>query len=327
MPAGADTLRIATYHTELSRKGPGVLLRDILAGRDAQVQAVLDVIVRVDADVILLLDVDWDFENRAVEALKSALADRNAPYPHHVAAQPNTGLPSGFDLDGNERLGEGRDALGYGRFTGDGGMVLLSRLPFGDVSDHSAALWSDHSAVARDVLPDGADTVVPLANVAQWVVPLTVAGAEITLITLAANTPVFDGPEDRNGLRNADELAYVAELAAEHDTPVVLGRGNIDPVDGQGIRGAMEALLTHPSLQDTMPRGNGGGGVDHRGDPALDTVEWDGPGPLRVDYVLPARGLRVVASGVVWPALDDPFAGTVATASRGRAVWVDIALP
>ena len=38
-------------------------------------------------------------------------------------------------------------------------------------------------------------------------------------------------------------------------------------------------------------------------------------------------GLRVVASGVMWPDDSDPFAATLAAASRHRPVWADIDLP
>ena len=46
-----------------------------------------------------------------------------------------------------------------------------------------------------------------------------------------------------------------------------------------------------------------------------------------MDYVLPDAGLRVIDSGVIWPATGEPMAETVATASRHRLVWVDIDLP
>ncbi|WP_371156151.1 endonuclease/exonuclease/phosphatase family protein [Jannaschia sp. 2305UL9-9] len=325
--ASAETVRIATYHTELSRRGPALLLRDIARGQDDQVNAVLDIIEAAEADVLLLLDVDWDFEGRAVMALRAALSDRGLTYAHHVAPSPNSGRVSGFDLDGDGRLGRGRDALGYGRFMGDGGMVLLSRLPLGALTDHSDLLWVDRNPDARDVLPPGAEAVVPLASVAQWVVPLSVGGHDLSLITLNANTPVFDGPEDRNGIRNADELGLVADLAGTVPVPVVLGRSNVDPFDGAGDRGAMADLLNHPALQDPVPRGRGGGGDGHLGDPALDTVAFEGPGPLRVDYVLPAATLRVVDAGVIWPAPGDPLAEAAGAASRGRLVWVDIAFP
>ncbi|WP_259917715.1 endonuclease/exonuclease/phosphatase family protein [Jannaschia sp. M317] len=325
-PVAAETIRIATYHAELSRKGPAVLLRDLTAGKDAQVDAVLTVIAAAQADILLLLDVDWDFGGAAVAALVDGLGARGLAYPHQVALAPNAGVPSGFDLDGNGRLGEGRDALGYGRFTGDGGMALLSRLPLGQITDHSAVLWSEVSAAPAAVLPVGAAAVVPLASVAQWEVSVPLGDGVLTLLTLNANTPVFDGPEDRNGLRNADELAFVAGLAGAVPRPVVLGRANIDPMDGEGDRAALRRLLEHPALSDPEPTGQGGGG-DHAGDPALDTVDWEGPGPLRVDYILPSRDLRVIDSGVIWPAPDDPLADVVRTASRGRLVWVDVSLP
>ncbi len=303
------------------------MLRDLVSGKDAQAMAAMDVIAEAGADVLLLTDVDWDLEGKGIAALIRGLGERGIDYPFHIALRPNSGIPSGFDLDGNERLGEGRDALGYGRFTGDSGMALLSRLPLGPVDDRSALLWDGRSDAARTVLPEGAEAVVPLATIGQWIVPVEVGGTTLTLLTMNASTPVFDGPEDRNGLRNRDELEYVAELAETVPNPVVLGRGNIDPLDGVADLGAMAALLSHPALQDPEPRGAGGGGEGHRGDPALDTMNWDGPGPLRVDYVLPARTLEVTDAGVIWPAADDPMAGTVEEAGRGRLVWVDIAVP
>ena len=321
----AERLRVATYHAGLSRKGPGLMMRDVLKGEE-QATAALDTIVAAAPDVVLLLDVDWDAGGAALDAVADALAERGVDYPYRLAPRPNSGRPSGFDLDGDGRTHRARDALGYGRFTGDGGLALLSRHPLGAPRDLSDILWADRDDVTG-LLPEGAGAVVPLATIGQWVVPLEVGGTRLTLITLAAGTPVFDGPEDRNGRRNAAELALVAELVSEVDHPVVLGRANVDPVDGEGDRDALAALLDHPALRDPEPRGAGGGGDGHAGDPALDTVDWEGPGPLRVDYVLPARDLAVTAAGVDWPDPDDPRREIVETAGSGRLVWVDLTLP
>jgi hypothetical protein len=321
LPAPADTLRLATFHAGLSRKGPGTLVRDLLSGRDEQAEAALDVIAHSAPDILLLLDVDWDHDGTALDALAARLAERGLDYPHRLAPRPNSGTPSGFDLDGDGTTHEARDALGYGRFTGDGGLALLSTVPLGPAVDHGP-LWSNVAETSA-LLPPGAEALVPLATVGQW----TVQAGAFTLIPMAAGTPVFDGPEDRNGLRNRDELALVARLAADAPLPVVLGRANLDPLDGEGRREAIRGLLDHPALQDPEPRGAAGGGAEHRGDPAFDTAAWEGPGPLRVDYVLPARALRVEGAGVVWPAPDDPLAETVAAAGSGRLVWVDVALP
>lgn len=285
----------------------------------------LDVIAAARPDIVLLLDVDWDADGMALAALARGLEARGLSFPHALAPRPNAGRPSGFDLDGDGRTYRARDAMGYGRFTGDGGAALLSRHPLGAVRDLSGVLWAER-ADTGDLLPEGSEAVVPLATVGQWIVPVEVEGTRLDLVTLAAGTPVFDGPEDRNGRRNAAELAFVAELAAGVAHPVVLGRANVDPADGEGDRAALRALLDHPMLQDPRPRGGGGGGAGHAGDPAFDTAAWEGPGPLRVDYVLPPRDLAVVDAGVLWPAPGDPFAATVAAAGAGRLVWVDLAL-
>jgi len=45
---------------------------------------------------------------------------------------------------------------------------------------------------------------------------------------------------------------------------------------------------------------------------------------MRTDYVLPSADCVVLASGVIWPAPDDPLAATATAASRHRLVWADI---
>jgi hypothetical protein len=127
LPAWADTLRVATFNAELSRNGPGLLLRDILKGTDAQITAVLDLLVQTNADVITLQGFDYDLENRALIAFADALEKRGLHYPHRFAAPPNAGFRTGLDLNGDGRRGGPDDAQGYGRFFGAGSMAVLSR--------------------------------------------------------------------------------------------------------------------------------------------------------------------------------------------------------
>jgi len=49
----------------------------------------------------------------------------------------------------------------------------------------------------------------------------------------------------------------------------------------------------------------------------------------RIDYVLPSRGLEVMASGIFWPAPGDPLHRLVAgdASSDHRLVWVDLVVP
>jgi hypothetical protein len=335
-PAEAETLRIATWNSDLSRQGPGLLARDIAGGKDPQVLAALQVIAALDVDVLLLTSVDYDHGLVVLGLLADRLAAMGHPYPHLLALRPNTGLPTGLDVDGDGRLGEPEDAQGWGLFSGQAGMAVLSRLPLdrAGVRDFSGFLWAD---LPGHLMPQGTPEWVAiqrLSTTGHWDVPVMTEAGPLHLLTFHATPPVFDGEEDRNGRRNHDEAAFWARMfdgALPYPPPdapfVLLGDANLDPVDGDGLTSGISALMAHPALQDPIPRGSHGRKEPaQKGDPALDTALYDFGG-LRVDYVLPAASLRVVASGVMWPPGDDPFAETLFRASRHAPVWVEIALP
>ena len=348
LPAIAETLKIATYNAELSRRGPGLLLRDIQSGRDVQVQAAVTVIAAASPDILLLTGIDYDHGLVALGAFAGELEKAGASYQYLFARRPNTGMASGLDLDGDGRLGGPGDAQGYGAFAGEGGMAILSRLPIreGDAHDYSAFLWSDlPDNLIKGAVPSEAEPIQRLSSTAHWAVPVEVPGKGLlTLLAWYGAPPVFDGPEDRNGRRNHDETAFWLHLIdgrlpwpAPPAPFVILGDANLDPVDGEGRADSLEALLRDPRLQDPMPRSDGGAAAagrdsrnrDHGGDPGLDTVDWSakgGPGNMRVDYVLPSAAITVTDAGVWWPAMG-PDASTAETASRHRLVWVEIDLP
>lgn len=323
----ADTIRIATYNTELHRDGPGLFLRDLARGEDEQIAAVLAVIARADADVLALQGIDYDLTGEALSRFADA-----AGYPHHFALRPNTGLPTGLDMDGDGRLGGPRDAQGYGRFSGQGGMAILSRLPIDidNVQDLSGLLWVD---APEPLLPEVGGEPFPsapaqaaqrLSTTGHWIVPINTTDGPFHLMTFHASPPVFDGPEDRNGKRNHDEVRLWQHLLdGTVGTPppgafVIAGDANLDPRDGSGLHSGIIDLLQDQRLSDLSPRGHFG----------TDTVDWRDPvpGDLRVSYVLPSTHWSALDSGVLWPSPDDPFADTVATASRHRLVWADLTL-
>jgi hypothetical protein len=61
------------------------------------------------------------------------------------------------------------------------------------------------------------------------------------------------------------------------------------------------------------------------GDPAADTADFDDryTGNLRLDYVLPSRGLKVLEGGVFWPAAGEP-GHEWADVSDHHLVWLDV---
>ncbi|WP_083098183.1 endonuclease/exonuclease/phosphatase family protein [Pseudophaeobacter leonis] len=333
-PLQAQTLRIATFNTELSRKGPGLLLRDIERDNDAQIQAVVAVISQNQPDILVLQGIDWDHDSRALKALEQRLAAAGSPFPHLFARQPNTGLATELDLDGDQRLGGSGDSQGYGDYTGRSGMAVLSRYPImaDEISDLSGLLWRDIPGATLPRHPDGspfptpqAQAVQRLSTTAHWALPVALTDdRRLTLLVFKAPPPLFDGAEDRNGVRNADEIRLwqvflAGQLPKEIGPPpssrfLIAGGAHLDPDKGAGHRQVIANLLQDPRLQDPRP-GSALAGTD--------TVDWGEDRRMRVDYLLPSRDLQVVAAGVDWP---DSAEAAAAKASRHRLVWVDIAL-
>lgn len=108
----------------------------------------------LDADVLLLTSVDYDRDLVALGLLADRLARAGHPYPYRFALRPNTGLQTGLDLDGDGRTGEPEDAQGWGLFSGQAGMAVLSRLPIDQagVRDFSTFLWAD---LPGNLIPPG----------------------------------------------------------------------------------------------------------------------------------------------------------------------------
>lgn len=326
----------------MNRAGPGLLLRDLKKGEDPAIAAAVQVIIALQADVLLLTGFDYDLNQVALAAFADRLAAAGLVYPYQFSARPNTGLATGLDLDADGYLGGPGDAQGYGRFSGEGGMAVLSRLPIrtAEVRDFSNFLWKDlPGAMLFEGMTPDATAQQRLSTTNHWEVPIELAdGTTLRLLAWYATPPVFDGAEDRNGRRNHDEAAFWTALmdgALTYAPPkppfVLLGDANLDPADGDGLPAALKSLLQDPRLQNPAPKGTAKRTEPGQtGDPALDTADFsarNGPGGLRVDYILPSADLAITGAGVLWPDAADPLAQVLSTASRHYPVWVDITLP
>ena len=323
MPAASETLRIATFAAPLSRDGPGLLLRDLLKGDDPQIVATVAEITLAGPDVLILTDFDYDLDGLAMAAFDQALG---GVYPYRFARQPNAGMATGLDIDRDGRTGDARDAQGYGQFAGDGGLAILSRHPIDEsaVRDLSGLLWSDlPNGVLPQVdggpfFPQDVTDVLRLSSTAHWIVPLSLAnGQPLHILAYSATPPVFDGPEDMNGLRARDELRLWENvldgmLGAPPASFVIAGNANLDPLGGQGDRAAMAAFLSRPDVQDPHP--------------SQPNADWgaDGPGQLRVSYVLPSTDWRIIDAGVVTPPAQASDGDGLPIAGPHRLVWVQI---
>jgi hypothetical protein len=349
-PVASETIRIATFNVSLGRKGPGLLLRDLGRGDDPQIATVMSIISKVRPDILLLTDFDHDYDGIALGVFRRKLAAQDIDFMYSYAVMSNAGRHSGADLNGDGYFGGPEDRHGFGRFPGAGSMAILSAFPVNqaEVRDFSSLLWQD--------LPEaknaGAHPAQRLAYRSAWDVPVVLPDGRILhLLASHASPPVFDGPDDLNGRRNADEIRFwslfldgalpgIDRLRPEEPF-VLLGDFNADPWDGEGARADVRALLGDVRITDPQPSSRGGsvaataqGGPNllQLGDPALDTVDWDEtrtPGNMRVDYVLPSSDLVVTGAGVFWPAPDEDGFDLVGsdgqTGSHHRLVWVDIA--
>lgn len=371
MPTG--TLRVATYNTSLFDEDTGGLVARLDLG-NAQARKIAAVLQQVRPDIVLLNEFDYDASGRAADLfqrryLEVAQAGGGEPlhYPHRYLAPVNTGVPSGLDLDGNgETDGVGRDrgndAWGYGLHPGQYGMLVLSRFPI-----HAAAVrtfqllrWDAMPGALRPMVPatgkpfhaDGVWKQLRLSSKSHWDVPIETPAGTLHFLVSHPTPPTFDGPEDRNGARNADEIRLWREYISPGDKPwlcddaghcgglaedarfVIAGDLNNDPVDGAGHHDAILELLEHPRvLRTATPRSAGGeakareyavAGIEKRGAPAHVTGDFGAKvGALRLDYVLPSVGFALAGSGVHWPAPGDPDA-VFADGSDHHLVWVDL---
>ena len=374
-----STVRFATFNVSLNRAGPGILEANLATTDNAQARVIAENIQRINPDVILLNEFDYDENGNSGRLFQDnylSVSQNGAnpvSYPYRYFAPSNTGVFTGFDLDNNGTVGLGNDAQGFGFFEGQFGMMLYSKHPIqtNNIRTFQNFLWKDMpgnrlpddpaTPQAQDWYSPEEQNILRLSSKSHWDVPITVNGQTVHLLAAHPTPPVFDGAEDRNGTRNADEIRLFADyitpgasdyiyddngqtggLAADQKF-VILGDYNSDPLDGDSIPGAMQQLLNNPRVNTSItPDSEGGldaairqsGANDsHLSDPRFDTADFaDGaPGNLRADYVLPSSDMTMVDAGVFWPVEGDPLFPIVGNfpfpGTDHRLVWADVIVP
>lgn len=384
--SAATSVRVATFNVSMEAtnylQDPAQatgeeLFERLQTGEHPQIRAIAEIIQRMRPDILLLNEFDYSADaSRSVEPfLRHYLAvgqNGQAPmaYPYWFQAPVNTGVDSGHDLD-NDGIASGteQDAFGYGRYPGQYGMLLLSRYPI----DHEAArtfqhfLWRDMpGALLGDIrredgspwYSDAAAQAFRLSSKSHWDVPIDIPlpvregeespahSARMHLLASHPTPPGFDGPEDRNGRRNHDEIRFWVDyigagIGADYlyddqgrrgglngQRFVIAGDLNASADEGSARPGAIRALL-HSTLVDDNSPPRSAGGIANRPanqNAALHTASW----AMRADYALPSRaGWQVTGSGVFWPTPADPLYRLVnsrGASSDHRLVWVDLEL-
>jgi hypothetical protein len=377
-PGDRETVRFSTFNASLNRNFAGQLRADLSTPGNAQAATVAEIIQRVRPEVLLINEFDFDptaadlFRTNYLEVSQNGAEPIR--YDHLFIAPSNTGIPSGFDLNNNGVIGGPDDAFGFGFFPGQFGMLVLSQHPIdtAGVRTFQHFLWKDMPGA---LLPDDPATPAPadwyspeeldvfrLSSKSHWDVPILVGGKTVHFLASHPTPPVFDGPEDRNGTRNFDEIRFWADYITPGTTSryiydddgqngglkpgasfVIAGDQNSDPLDGDSIPGAIQQLIEHPRVNIKVTPDSegaveqsalqGGANLTHLSDPRFDTADFSdtAPGNLRADYVLPSENLRIDDAAVFWPLSTDPLFRLVGTfpfpSSDHRLVWVDVWVP
>lgn len=369
VPAAAkhpSTIRIATYNASLYGKKSGQILNRLRDGKDQQAEKVASVVQTIRPDVLLINEIDHDTGGATASALNDlyfakpqrTLSSIDYPFVYSVAS--NTGVDSQLDLDQNGKIREPIDAWGFGVYPGQYSMAIYSRFPINESSIRTfqTFLWKDLPGAKRPVDPKTKQTYhtddlwnqLRLSSKNHVDVPIQIGETVIHVLACHPTPPVFDGPEDRNGCRNHDEIKFwqhyldkpsakwlvddqgIAGGLAAGQSFVIMGDLNSDSVDGDGKRQAIVELLANERLYDPQPKSKGAvadsvgkkSAAKQKANPALDTAKFGGN--LRVDYVLPSRTLAKKDAGVVWPEKSDPNYEMI-TASDHRMVWVEVEVP
>ena len=380
VPAAAakgSPVRFATFNASLNRSFEGQLIMDLSTPSNMQARTVAEIIQRTRPEVLLINEFDFDSAGLALDLFQDnylSVGQNGADpilYPYRYTAPSNTGIPSGFDLNNNGVVAGPDDAFGFGFFPGQFGMAVYSQHPIltSQIRTFQHFLWKDMPGA---LLPDDPATPVPadwyspeelavfrLSSKSHWDVPIRVGKRVVHFLVSHPTPPVFDGPEDRNGTRNFDEIRFWADYLQPGPTSsyiydddgkrggirpgslfVIAGDQNSDPLDGDSIPGAIQQLLEHRLVNTRLTPASagaveaallqGGANTTHRSDPAFDTADFSdvAPGNLRADYVLPRKNMRMVDAAVFWPLQSDPLFRLTGVfpfpSSDHRLVWIDV---
>lgn len=327
-------VRFATFNASLNRSAAGQLVADLSSPDNLQARNVAEIIQRVRPDVLLINEFDFDPAAEAARLFqKNYLAvSQNGAEPitfdYIIGFPSNTGLPSGFDLDNDGTASTqpgsrayGGDSFGFGEFPGQYGFVIFSRFPIDaqQVRTFQQFLWKDLPGANLPTNPDGSPWYSPdelrvfrLSSKNHVDVPVQIGRRTVHVLASHPTPPAFDGPEDRNGKRNHDEIKFWAlYLDAMEETSVkpsggnfcstlsrssgvtvrpvtgsfvLMGDLNADPNDGGSVPGAIQQLLDHPRINAAFtPRSDGaaeasalqgGKNASQTGDARFDTADF-----------------------------------------------------
>ena len=238
----ASSLRVATFNVSMDATNYAENDKDVdpnglvnaLQTNNPQIKNIAEIIQRIRPDILLLNEFDYVSKAQGIDYFKThylAKSQNKQPaidYPYSYVGPVNTGLKTPFDLDNDgQATGIKGDAFGFGFFEGHYGMAVLSRYPidFDKIRTLQTFKYKDMPNAKMPIDPTTGENwynneewqALRLSSKSFWDIPVTVKGKTLHVIASHPTPPVFDGAEDRNGLRNHDEVRLIKDYIASAD--------------------------------------------------------------------------------------------------------------
>lgn len=375
MSAQNKNVRIATFNVSMEalnylpyEKGvapnvKGNELHEALLSKRQQIKNIAEIIQRVKPDIILLNEFDrtddshQDLKNFLTEYLAEGQKNQTGIiYPYFFQGPVNTGIKVTADLNKDGQSGIlPADTHGFGYFEGHFAMALLSKYPIDvdNIRTFQKFKWQDMPQALKPINPENNEdwysaqawSQLRLSSKSHWDVPIMINQQIVHVLASHPTPPVFDGPENRNGNRNHDEIRfwhdYISADTSDYiyddnkqygglkanQTFVILGDQNASTLDGDANKAGIGSLLAHKAIQDPMPSSLGGQQHTPKNPhSAHHTAHWR----MRADYVLPSiNGWKIINSGIFWPLPGDEAYRLIKdreASSDHRLVWLDALL-
>lgn len=355
-----EDLRVATLHADLVADEDGghsaeQLVAALRTGNHARARVIARTVQMNEPDVLVLTGVTYDDAEMVAEHLRSLYLSSGQDglpgldYPHMFTADTNSGRESGMDLDGDGTIGGPGDAIGYGDYPGQYGMIVFSKHPIvaEEIRTFQDFLWKD--------LPDPSiptayseleESILRLQESSLWDVPVEVPGGEEPVHVIA--TAVASQHSTEAAAARADDIRTVVSDyvsgSAWYLTDDAGRSGGLTPGADAIVAGAplaeadepteaLGTLLDSAPLQDPEPQavtevpisqrfGSSGGSDETATRYVPDDQDY------RASLVLPSSSLTVSNSGIFWPGDGEEGHALVDPSSRyalqDRLVWVDL---
>ena len=364
----ASSLRVATFNVSMDATNYAENDKDVdpnglvnaLQTNHPQIKNIAEIIQRIRPDILLLNEFDYVSKAQGIDYFKThylAKSQNKQPaidYPYSYVGPVNTGLKTPFDLDNDgQATGIKGDAFGFGFFEGHYGMAVLSRYPidFDKIRTLQTFKYKDMPNAKMPIDPTTGENwynneewqALRLSSKSLWDIPVTVKGKTLHVIASHPTPPVFDGAEDRNGLRNHDEVRLIKDYIASADYLyddhgvkgglaeksrfVIVGDLNAAPEGDKKRPDTTDQLLKNPLINSQFtPTSKGAKTSYSEKYAAAYTAYWQ----ARADYVLPSTyGIEVHDGGVFWPTKSSELYRLIKdrnASSDHRMVWLDISI-